>query len=113
MLTRVAILGQGRRREVLQVPEWGGSVTVIQMSLPERLAWERWNSGLGKDATGEWIVGLLAHTLAGEDGALLFTPDDVKVLAEKGADVLVRLHQVARRLNGLGDEEVAVKKGES
>jgi len=51
---------------------------------------------------GQLIRHLLALTLIGDDGARLFSDDDVDLLAEKSAVVLQRIFTEAQALNGLG-----------
>jgi hypothetical protein len=111
ILGREVILGMGRPREIVKVPEWGGEVIVATLSLPERMEWERWQAAQPTDADTD-IPGYLAFALIDEQGKRVFTPEDVAELQHKSAAVLMRLYRVARRLNSI-DAEVAVAQGES
>jgi hypothetical protein len=112
MLSRETILGMGRPREVVDVPELGGRVTIAAMNLADRLDYERLVATYADDSM-DHIPALLAFTLISENGERLFTNEDVKGLAELSAGVLFRLNRVAQRLNRIGDDEVTAAKGES
>lgn len=105
VLTREQILATTCSREVVKVPEWGGEVIVADMGATARDQFERWclanhDSGfVGVRAT------LASYAVVGEDGARLFTPDDVAALGEKSAAALDRVYEVARRLNRLSKKD--------
>lgn len=118
LLSKEGILGAPDVRfEDVEVPEWGGAVRIKSLSARERDAWE---IAAMPDMTGvdlrdkdllEKMKGrienvrarLVACTAVGEDGALLFTAEDVAKLGDKNSMVLDRLFQVAQRLNGIGE----------
>jgi hypothetical protein len=111
-LSRETILGMMPPKEIVPVPEWGGTITITAMSIVDRLDYERWAGSLGKEST-EDIAGLLAFTIVDDSGHRLFTVEDIKTLEKQSAAVILRLNKIALRLNKLGDAEVTAAKGES
>ena len=98
--------------EDVQVPEWGGVVTVRTMTGTQRDAMSAaLAGGDGKADMSKFRSVVLAHTLVGEDGAPLFQAADVDALGGKNGAVLDRLFRVADRLNGLTDTAVEAAKG--
>jgi hypothetical protein len=88
------------------VPEWGGDVFIKVMSCGERDAYEN-----------DWVVNknkgvenfrskFLARCLCDENGSLLFTEQEIPLLAKKSAKVLSRLWQKAMDHNALTDADV-------
>lgn len=111
-LTRDAILAaKDIKIEEVSVPEWGGKIYVKGMTGAER---DRFESSLieirGKKQTtnlSNTRAKLAALTVCEKNGILLFTEADVHALGEKAAAPLNRIFEVARRLSGLSDEDVA------
>ncbi len=102
--------------EVVEVPEWGGSVGVKVMNGLQRDEFESLvQSRCDKDGKPIDIKGvkarLLTLTLCDGEGKLLFSEADVDVLLSKSGEVLNSLFKVAQRVNKLseGDIEVARK----
>jgi hypothetical protein len=97
--------------EVVNVPEWGGSIKVRSMTAKER---EDFSAGLrdkdGNVVTASWKARLVALTVVDENGARIFADADADALAGKSALVIERLSEVALRLNGLGTEQAAIAK---
>lgn len=105
LLGRDAILAaDDRAYEDVPVPEWGGTVRVATVSAA---AIERIRGKLGKD-DGTLRASFLSAALVDENGAPLFTADDVEALAGKNNAVIAKLHDIANRLNNL-DVEAAEK----
>ena len=70
--------------EDVQVPEWGGVVTVRTMTGTQRDAMSAaLAGGDGKADMSKFRSVVLAHTLVGEDGAPLFQAADVDALVAK------------------------------
>lgn len=112
MLTREQILkADDRTRELVEVPEWGGSVYVSVMSGTARDAWEAALLKDGKPDFEHMRAKLAAATVVNEAGKPLFTPADVKELSSRSAVALDRIVSVARRLNKLGVEGLEAAKG--
>ena len=106
LLNKAAILGaEDLKHEDVEVPQWGGTVRVRMMTGAERDAFrtsvapEEGTEGI---PVGRFSVALLAATLIDEDGARLFTMEDIDQLAEKSAESIDMPAAVAMRLNGLG-----------
>ena len=88
--------------DVVEVPQWGGSVKVRGMTAGERDRFE--------DMIRTKGLGALRATLAGmciidEDGKRLFTDIEVNKLADKSAEALDLVVEVASRLSGLTPED--------
>lgn len=108
MLTRDQILAaDDLKREIVEVPEWGGSVYVAMMSGDARDAWEASIiDGQGNATLRDVRAKLVAATITDEAGVRLFTAEDVAGLSKRSAVALDRVVNVARRLNRLGSQEL-------
>ena len=104
-LTRDSILSANDRKTwTVEVPEWGGSVCVRQLSGSDR---DRIEQHVAKarrpDGTVGDLAGLRALVVAlaacDESGARLFAVDDVAALNEKSAAALDRVFDAAAGLN--------------
>jgi hypothetical protein len=97
------------------MPEWGGAVRVRTMTGTERDDFRKSIASEDGLPVGRFSVALLAATLVDENGARLFSMDEIDQLAEKNAASLDKPATVAMRLNGLGGEAVdeAVKNSAS
>lgn len=116
-LSRDAILGAAdSQTETVDVPEWGGKVTV--RSLTGREADDYQNS-LRKFVNGQIVVQpnsrakLVVRALVDDTGARLFSDKDAEQLGRKSAKVLDRLWDVAARLSGLSEAEQEEIEGNS
>lgn len=110
-LSRDEILGaDDRRYEIVEVPEWGGAVKLRSLNGAERDDFEA-KSVVGK-ADNQRVnyrnmrARLVALTAVDEHDAPLFHQSDVIKLGSKSAAALDRCFDVARRLSGIGDEDV-------
>lgn len=117
MLTRDEVLeADDRATEVVEVPEWGGALTVRALSGIERdqweagkVSWERTKgNGLrpGRIDFGNVTAQLVAQTVIGEDGLNMFSTKDVLILGQKSAAALDRVAKVAQRLSGITEADV-------
>ena len=109
MLDRDAILGADDLvTEVVEVPQWGGSVCIRSMTGTERDEFEQemLALGAGERSVENIRARLLVRVIVDEDGSPLFTPADVSVLGAKSASALDMLFDVAQRLNALRPEDV-------
>ena len=111
-LTKEAILNcVDRDTRVVEVPEWGGSVTIKEMSGRQRDRFE--NLVLNEKARKSlpdlkaWLV---AQSVINPDGSLMFNEAEVGQLATKSAKALFTVVQEIRDLNGLNG--TAVKEAE-
>lgn len=112
-LTRDAILAvPDLQTEVVDVPEWGGSVVVGVMTGAERDAWEAsLVDAKGKVNIENIRARLVARTIRDEAGARMFSDTDIAALGNKSAAALDRCAKVAQRLNGLTTSDLEVVKG--
>lgn len=100
------------KNEPVDVPEWGGSVLVRNMTGADRDAFESAMVSIDADGTRKPDMSnlrakLVAMTVVDDSGNRLFTLDDVARLALKSAAALERVFSAAQRLNGLGEKEQA------
>jgi len=111
MLTKEQILSaDDRKSEVVEVPEWGGSVRVSVMSAKAR---DMYDASLIKiigkkveqDITNARAK-LLAACIVDDHGKTLFSSADVEALGEKSTIALERVAKVAARINGLTEEAI-------
>ena len=112
LLNREAILNvKDTHQEVVDVPEWGGSVCIRAMTGAERDDFRAAIEGAETSLVGKFEAPLLALTLVDVEGKRLFTIDDVEALRAKSAAVLDRLAQIALRVNRMSDgaQEEAAK----
>jgi hypothetical protein len=96
--------------QVVEVPEWGGSVRIARLSLAAADALFL-KGGTGVDAR----VRMLAACLVDESGAPLVPEDKLSEMMSKSAVVIDRLYRIAAERNGLSLKKVedAVKNSES
>ena len=109
ILTREEILAADDLvHEQVHVPEWGGTVLVAAMSGRARDEFE--SSLLASRSSDQGAnmrnlrARLAALTCVDEDGARLFSKEDVDSLGSKSAAALDRIFQVAQKVNGIGDD---------
>lgn len=103
------------KRELVEVPEWGGSVYVRMLSGAERDSYEASMLKYGPD--GKPVKGqynmenvrarLVGLCLCDEKGVRLFEDAEIEALGRKSAAALSRVSAVAQKLNGLDTESVA------
>ncbi|MDE2099065.1 MAG: hypothetical protein KGL39_17560 [Patescibacteria group bacterium] len=111
MLDRAAILGASDiQTEIVEVPEWGGAVTVRGLSGKQRAGLEAMLA-LGKDGKATpkilqaFYGALVIESVIDKEGKHLFEPTDRDALTEKSGAALQHIIKVAVRLSGL--EEAA------
>ena len=118
-LTREAILAaEDVKFEVVEVPEWGGSVRVRGLSGTERGRFEalvtsddskRRSRGTERrkiDLLASVTSRLCAKCIVDESGKRLFSDHDVEQLGAKSAAAIGRVSEVAMRLSGLSGDDV-------
>jgi hypothetical protein len=111
ILTRDAILqAQDLPRELVDVPEWGGSVYVRALTGAERDAFEtsivEQRGKSTKMNLKNIRAKLVALTVVDEEGNRIFSDSDASALGKKSAAALDRVFEVAQRLSGLRPEDV-------
>jgi len=93
--------------EDIEVPEWGGTVRVQEMSGTARDAYEDQLMSLPEgERTKNLRARLAAFTLVNEEGDLMFSLEETSKLGRKSAKALDRVFAAAVRLNKLGDASV-------
>lgn len=107
-LTREAILSaDDLKTEDVDVPEWGGSVTVRALTATGRDAMFRQIVGAdGKMDQTRYHGALVASSVIDDGGDLLFSLTDAEALGNKSAAALHRVSSVAARLSGLANDSV-------
>jgi hypothetical protein len=105
MLDRKQILAivPDLKRETVDVPEWGGEVTVREMTGAER---DQFEVLLVQGGRRNFRGLLAAFTVCDETGARIFAEADARSLAEQPARLLDPIATVALRLNALGQAEL-------
>jgi len=110
-LSRDAILAaEDLPKELVDVPEWGGSVWVRCLTALER---DEWESSImvmdGKGGTKADLrnirAKLVVRTVVDDAGERLFSEADVLVLGGKSAAALDRLYSVAAKLSKITKED--------
>jgi hypothetical protein len=97
----------------VQVPEWGGSVLVKQLSGAERDAYDTELSKLGKDKYGVNLrARYLSHVVVDESGKRMFSDADIAALGSKSAAAIGRVWDKASEINGLVADEELEKNSE-
>ena len=94
--------------EQVDIPEWGGTVCIREMTAAER---DALGSGYLKDKEAgaemeNFRAKLLVRVICDENRNRLFADDDIVILGCKSSAVLDRLFTVANRLNGTAPEAV-------
>lgn len=94
--------------ELVEVPEWKGSVYVKTMTAAERDNFEK--SIMGRRGIEPNLEGvrakMLVATVVDKDGNALFTMEEIDVLGAKSARAVDRLFAVAQRLSGFTPQDV-------
>ncbi len=115
ILTRANIdAAEKRTTELVDVPEWGGSVYVQSLNGDERDQFEESlmvTTKRGSKTTRDVVLKgarakLCALCIVDEEGQRLYSDDDVAVLGRERAAALDRVFEVAQRLNGMSDEDL-------
>jgi hypothetical protein len=119
LLTRDDILAaEDRATEVVEVPEWGGSVTIRALSGTERDRFETESVSYGRTNQGGLQISgvqtnnvrarLVALSVIDADGKRMFSDKDVLALGDKSAAALNRVFEAAQRLSRISQRDVEV-----
>lgn len=96
--------------EVVDVPEWGGSVMVRGLTgrardiIEARFTDPKGKVDLGRG--GDFRAAYVAQAVVDADGALLFSDSDIKALGEKSSVALQRIFDAAIHLSATRPEDV-------
>ncbi len=107
LLSKDAILSADDiQTEIVEVPEWGGSVKVRTLSALEKGRWEQ--SGIVDDkVTVDFMkTGLVARSIVDDKGRRLFSDAEIGKLAAKSGAAIERVYEVAARLSQVGEHDV-------
>lgn len=111
LLTRDQILqASDIKTEAVEVPEWGGTVMVRGLTGKQRDGFEQEITQQKGAKTTMNLANarakLVQLSVIGDDGALLFSREDVSALGAKSAAALQRVFDVASRLSGLSTADM-------
>lgn len=107
LLDRAAIIAANDlKREEVDVPEWGGTVVVRELTAKERDTFFEWVRKNGDNAFSDFRVRAVRLSLIDEQGNHLFDEADEPGLASKSTAVIDRLFEAASRLSGLQQKDV-------
>lgn len=122
-LSRDAILGaDDLKTETVDVPAWGGKVTLRGLTGEERDAWEASRRQIRNLGTPQQEVvlisdnaraNLLVKCIVGEDGKRLFADRDAPALGKKSGKILDQLYDVAAALSGITEDTEEEIEGNS
>jgi hypothetical protein len=119
LLTKDDILAaEDRATEVVDVPEWGGAVTIRALSGTERDRFETESVSYGRTNQGGLQISgvqtnnvrarLVALSVIDADGKRMFSDKDVLALGDKSAAALNRVFEAAQRLSRISQRDVEV-----
>lgn len=111
VLTRDDIIkAKDIEQELVEVPEWGGSVYVQGMTGLQRGMFEDYILATKTEDTrrnrAKFRAQLLVLCIVDADGNPLFREEDVDALSEKSAAPLDRLYDKVQKLSGFRKEDV-------
>lgn len=89
--------------ELVEVPEWQGSVKVRGLTADERDSVE---SEISEHGIKKFRARLCAMCIVDEEGNNVFSESEIDMLGRKSGVVLDRIAQVVTRLSGMTQEDV-------
>lgn len=101
LLSREQILkAEDRASEVIEVPEWGGSVKIQMLSGGQREDYDRsMITAEGEINQSDFKTKLVSLSIVDEDNKAMFSLKDVKALRAKSARALDRVFLAADKLS--------------
>ena len=114
MLDRDSILNVvDLKPEVVEVPEWGGSLYIRMLTASERDKFEASCVGTGKKQNLSNIRARLVVLCAcDEAGERLFTDGDAEALGRKSAAAVDKVLGACSKLNGFSSQDIEDLEGE-
>ncbi len=108
ILDKLAILGvDDSQVELVEMPEWGGSVYVKALKSADKDAFDNIISREGTDeAASNFRARFAALCVCDEHGTRLFEDEDAEALGKKSASALSRVFDAASKLNGMMDKNL-------
>ena len=92
------------QRELVAVPEWGGSVWVQEMDAAARDRFDAWVVKRAGNEVGGMRLRVLIATVVNEDGTPMFSDLDIPDLMKKSSRATSRLSDVGMKLSGMNEE---------
>ncbi len=86
----------------VEVPEWGGFVTVRGLTAGERVEFAGIYTEEDMPRDAQALLAQMA--MVNKDGSQMFTKDQVEALSGKSADALSRVTSVAMELSGMAED---------
>jgi hypothetical protein len=110
-LKSLILTAEDLKKETVEVPEWGTTVTVQELTAEGREELETYIRISGGFADSKQVRAIVAaFTIVDETGKRVFTCDDIPALAKKNGKALARIFVKAKSLSGLFDEDEAIEK---
>lgn len=114
LLSKDAFLGANKslRKELCELPDLGGSVYVRELSGRSLLAYNERIKAMGEGTeltelkSLDLMALLISLTVIDEDGSLMFTEDEAKLLADGSLLVMTTLAQKAMEVSGISPEAI-------
>jgi len=85
----------------LTIEEWGGEIGIRHLTVAEVAALRETQSG---DDTLDGIARFAAMLICDESGGRIFQDDDIEALKTRGLDILMRIAEAGRDLNGMTEK---------
>ncbi len=96
------------RKEVVNVPEWGGQINVRGLTSRQRDSFER-NHLDGK--LKDYRATVASQAICDDEGKQIFQSSDILKLGEKSSSALSLVFDVAMKLSGITEKDVDVIEG--
>ena len=107
MLSKKDILSaKDRTTIVMDIPEWGGEITLGSLSSQDRDRYEEALTGSNVDKYDNIVAKFVAKSIMDENGERIFTEKDITELGKKSGKVMLRIFMEARKLNDLTEDDV-------
>ena len=105
------ILGSPLKLRTIEVPEWGGSIILREMSGRDREAFEEavisMNGSDPQASKGNLRAWLISLAMVDEEGNRMFADGkDVAALGDTSSTALIDICEEIKEMNGIGDQEV-------
>jgi hypothetical protein len=110
MLSKDQILGaRDFETKEIDVPEWGGTVTIRELSSKDR---DNFEAELHMtDDLRNLRARLVVKAIIDENGERMFADSDAEALGNKSSSVLIRIFDAVRDMNGMDDEALEEAQG--
>jgi len=108
ILTKRDVLKQKTlKTETVDIPEWGGSLIVQEMTAAQRDSFEDWVLSKGDDKSSKGTrVAIIINTVVDENGKPFFTDLDALELGKKPGIIIDRIASVGLRLSGMSEGSI-------